>query len=104
MSDTKFTPGPWKYCPDHVFGTRYVRQDPKQWDGRGYQAVCGLPALPAKTHHGDMFNANGYLIAMAPEMYDAMQLFVDRVDRREIRSRKTYESFKAILKKARGEV
>lgn len=37
------------------------------------------------------------------EMYEAMQEFVDRVDKGEIRSNRTYNKFKSILAKARGD-
>lgn len=43
------------------------------------------------------------LFAAAPALYDAMQEFVDRVDRGEVRSKATYGKFKAILAQARGE-
>ena len=45
---------------------------------------------------------NAALIAQAPAMYAAMQEFCDRVDRGEVRSRRTYEQFKSILAAARG--
>ena len=37
------------------------------------------------------------LLSINKQMQDAMQLFVDKVDRGEIRSKKTYASFKFIL-------
>lgn len=43
------------------------------------------------------------LFAQAPAMHAAMQEFCDRVERGEVRSRKTYEQFKSILALARGE-
>lgn len=46
------------------------------------------------------YNAN--LIAAAPDMAGAMQEFIDRCDRGEVRSKRTYSKFKNILAKARG--
>lgn len=44
--------------------------------------------------------ANAQLIAHAPEMLEAMQEFCERVERGEVRSRKTYAKFKDILTRA----
>lgn len=44
--------------------------------------------------------ANALLISKAPEMLEAMQEFVDRVDKGEVRSNRTYNKFKQIIKKA----
>ena len=55
------------------------------------------------------FNATNYFVhpiatsGITPEMYEAMQEFVNRVDRGEVRSTATYNKFKTILAKARGE-
>jgi hypothetical protein len=46
---------------------------------------------------------NAYLIASAPDMYEAMEEFVHRCEIGEVRSVKTYAKFKAILEKANGE-
>ena len=42
--------------------------------------------------------SNAKLIVQAPKMLEAMILFCDRVDRGEVRSKKTYASFKEIIK------
>lgn len=46
------------------------------------------------------YEANAKLIVAAPEMLEAMQEFVDRCDKREVRSVRTYAKFKEIIKKA----
>lgn len=44
--------------------------------------------------------SNAKLASKAPEMLEAMIEFCDRVDRGEVRSKKTYAKFKAIIKEA----
>jgi hypothetical protein len=67
---TKHTRGPWKCDKDPVFGSWFVRQDPKDWNGMGYQLICDCPAERKGTHYGDMFKANAALIAAAPDLLD----------------------------------
>lgn len=69
------TPGPWAIHHDGkpLFGYWHIRQDPKDWDGHGYQAICTLPASKKGTHYGDMFQANAVLIAAAPDLLAALQ-------------------------------
>lgn len=69
---TGFTPGPWKAVLQ--FGDWMVRQDPKDWDGKGYQFVAGLPASRKGTHYGDMFKANAVLISAAPDLLKFAEL------------------------------
>lgn len=45
----------------------------------------------------DANREHGALIAAAPDMREALAEFVRRVDAGEIKSRKTYSAFKAIL-------
>lgn len=40
------------------------------------------------------------LFAAAPEMIEALQWFIDRCDKGEVRSTRTYNRFKEIIKKA----
>jgi hypothetical protein len=77
MAGTKWTPGPWRADVRPAFGDRYVRQDPKNWDGMGYQHICALPADKKGTHYGDMFAANARLIAAAPDLYEALSALVE---------------------------
>lgn len=50
----------------------------------------------------DTARATANLLSAAPEMYEAMKEFCERVERKEIGSVRTYEKFKAILAKADG--
>jgi hypothetical protein len=64
------TPGPWKAVLQ--YGSWMVRQDPANWNGRGYQHIATFPADRKGTHYGDMFAANARLIAAAPDLYEAL--------------------------------
>lgn len=75
------TKGPWACDRRPVFGSWYVRQDPANWDGNGYQFICELPADKKGTHYGDMFAANASLIAAAPDLLDALEQAVDALSR-----------------------
>lgn len=84
MSGPKFTPAPWEQ--------------------NGINAVHAKNGTcVAITHNGENRKADATLIAAAPAMYAAMQDFCSRVERGEVRSRKTYEQFQSILAAARGE-
>lgn len=65
------TPGPWKVVMQ--YGVWHVREDPLNWDGRGYQHVASLPTEKKGSHYGEMFSANARLIAAAPELLEALQ-------------------------------
>lgn len=91
MSEVKFSNGPWTPC--------MCNNDDMQ--------VTFFGVVISGVYHqigsGNENRANAHLIAAAPEMYEAMQEFVDRVDRGEVRSTATYNKFNSILAKARGE-
>lgn len=68
-----YTPGPWKATLN--FGQWYVRQDPVDWDGMGYQSIGLVGRFHADrkgTHYGDMFKANAMLIAAAPDLVNGI--------------------------------
>jgi 3,4-dihydroxy-2-butanone 4-phosphate synthase len=79
MTTSKHTPGPWLY------GSHAI------------QAQSG--EMVARTDTA-MRVQDARLIAAAPEMAEAMLTFVARVDAGEVRSKRTYAAFKAILAKA----
>jgi hypothetical protein len=98
MNETKFTPGPWKWTDSY-----------KSDDGRDTWSLLGNEGYGILSCDGEgnspqnVNNADAHLIAAAPDMYEAMQEFCDRVDRGEVRSKYTYGKFKEVLRKARGE-
>jgi hypothetical protein len=71
------TPGPWKIAHDRpMFGWWHIRQDPPNWNGQGYQAICSIPSERKGSHYGDMFAANARLIAAAPCLLTALQRLI----------------------------
>jgi hypothetical protein len=65
----------------------------------GLEVDNRLDVLLAKARGEFTEEASLKLIAIAPEMYLAMQKFINRVDKGEVRSKATYEEFKSILNK-----
>lgn len=105
MSEAKFTKGPW-YCePDDFIGGAALTSEARE----GMVEIAAISDAYIDEDPlslGDFESeqqANAHLIAAAPKMYEAMQEFVDRCERGEVRNTRTYEQFKAILAKARGE-
>lgn len=67
------TKTPWAVASKNpTFGYWHVRQDPENWDGKGYQAVCTIPADHKNTYYGEMFRANAHLIVAAVNALPAL--------------------------------
>ncbi len=88
-----FTPGPWhvetcsegESCWCRVIGCGEIGSDSLE--------DCVIPS-------GAVSKRDAHLIAAAPEMFEAMAEFVARVEAGEVRSKRTYAKFIAILSKA----
>jgi hypothetical protein len=100
MNTFNHTPGPWA-C-NMSFGNWHIRQDPANWDGRGYQGICTAPAAPKNTQQGDMFKANARLITASPDLLDALQdlLNAHAVPSSVCKERPAYEKALAAIDKA----
>jgi hypothetical protein len=106
MSETKFTPGPWKYKGSGTAGSRCVFAElaGKSW------CVASLitSRIDQATHEWDEgvakeSDANAHLIAAAPEMYEVLSFAKDAliVDHASLRAIEVCET---ALRKARGEL
>jgi len=99
VSETKFTPWPWEYEPH---GQMIMTDNGQKMiaDIRGWGWIQYLP-------EGEKIqDANGYLIAAAPDMYMVLEEVFDEVENymeRTGRSVTWGEKAKAALAKARGE-
>lgn len=81
-----WTKGPWRASREYVFA------------GKNCIAICDTDNASLNRYEN-----NARMMASSLEMYEAMQEFIDRCDKGEIRSKKTCAQFKQILAKARGE-
>lgn len=106
-SETKFTPGPWRWTDEYTSG-----DGSRTWSligARGYGILSCDGTGNSPQGLGD--EANAYLISAAPDMYEALErlcalrddygpfggeTYQDRIDR-------TWANAKAALSKARGE-
>lgn len=93
-TEPTFTPGPWKLNGEFVSANGHY-DEPRIFS----VADEDNPKYVASLAVGRNWEHDGNLIAVAPEMYEAMAEFVHRCDIGEVRSRKTYAKFKAILEK-----
>lgn len=97
---SQFTPGPWTIeGPDFVGDYNILHP-------ANSLAVAGVTSdktiVVTNLREPREVAANARLIAASPELYKECRLFVERVERGEIRSTETYERMKAVLAKADG--
>ena len=108
MSNTKFTPGPWKIRKER--GRKAFNMPPSiisesPLPGHG-ETVCGMGG--GLIHYAN-HEANAHLIASAPEMYEVLEIIEAAQDARsgaealEILSTQAEDRVSQVLAKARGE-
>ena len=108
MSETKFTPGPWKLHPKNDYIFSFKRLD----DWENPRPICS-PAVVYKENEEN--EANAYLIAAAPDMYEELERardvfrfyqshheFKGGTDK-AIRNKEIADRIDRLLAKARGE-
>lgn len=110
-SETKFTPGPWKFIDATKVAS--MQYSPKCVIKSGNKLIASFswndlsPFFPAKGES----QANAHLISAAPDMYEALASAIDLVERDVIRVRPSereelmsaLEAWNTALAKARGE-
>ena len=70
MSETKFTPGPWQRNGTYIQGPRMAL----------HVATVRAPAIGSAPKTKAEADANGDLIAAAPEMYEALRAIIEKSD------------------------
>lgn len=95
-SGPKHTKGPWK-----IFG--YSGQHNESGTvitGPNGEGVCSTNSVRTNSPIGwDEYYANAKLISEAPNMYELIKEFCQRVEKGEVRSTYTYSEFKKIIER-----
>jgi len=111
MNKPKFTPGPYTVETDSASGAIWIGSDTS-----GSEGICDLYHFgpkdgAAKVWRKDNCEANAYLLATAPELYDAVLNLLGVLDtpiaRRKLGGDFSAEAIagaRAVLAKVRGEV
>lgn len=80
MTETKWTPGPWRHRVGGNLGNA-IEAYTGEWEyGEKWEIVATFQCAPTRSKHpDDMVNAkaNGDLIASAPELYEALERMVE---------------------------
>lgn len=99
MSDTKFTPGPWRTINDDELV--YITAD-----AASYGDICDLYSIMAFDHNPRTKHnaqANAALIAAAPEMYEMLREYIDTYESLAFGEGVSFEAAaRELLAKARG--
>lgn len=96
---TKFQGIKKKMYPVEIAGF-YVIQDGKDYGDNNVLDFDDDESEVSEEVRKEIAFANAQLFCTAPKMLEAMQLFCDRVDKGEVRSIKTYNQFKELIKEA----
>jgi hypothetical protein len=106
----KHTPGPWHYSggriydeqsfsvgePDSVYGIL------ENWEQAGYSHWSDAPSITRIDRTDEEAEANGLLMAAAPDLYAACKEFIRKVECGEAQSTRSYLQMKAAVDKADG--
>ena len=109
MTQTRYTPEPWRYHKEKMV----VRQDESagEFCVRGHQiadlsGTFGTRIIRNLAIKAGVIDANGYLIAAAPELLKALEVLCKQEDREDehVPPNSPIGKARAVIKKARGEV
>lgn len=99
MSDTKFTPGPWRYTKAAPSGDRGIHAE-----GTGIFAEAYADIRHAGENNAAEAEANAHLIAAGPDMYAALNgLLNEPTNAPDYLPSRLWDAARAALAKARGE-
>ena len=100
------TPGPWEIDtltrPAEICTVHHVPTQPTE-DRKGQGWIYIRGAIGYWDADEDEQMANAYLIAAAPDLFDACVEFVRKFESGEARSKRSYAQMKDAIAKARGE-
>ena len=103
MTQAKHTPAPWAQERRRGLDGQYRTQVFPADDPDNAIATVHWHSVPTEKGHTTDREANARLIAAAPDMLEALQEFCRRVEAGEIRSKRTYAAFKALIARATGQ-
>lgn len=95
MTDSKHTPGPWYFDPEH-------RPHHYGCNVGAETGECIATVAPGENGDSETI-ANARLIAAAPDLLAACEEFVRKVESGEARSKRSYAEMKAAISRAKGE-
>ena len=115
MSETKFTPGPWRLLDSKSLSNAVAADSgARSFDGdTGYRVVAIYQACePTGKYEAERINkmANAHLIVAAPMLYEALQQLLDAADESDgcqygtLSTSFVRDIAEAALKLARGEL
>jgi hypothetical protein len=73
MSETKFTPGPWRKYSGSIYAEC-------QLDEQGTTNQYPLAEVTSDEYHDDYYDGNCHLIAAAPDMYGAIESLLGYIE------------------------
>ena len=84
--NSKFTPGPWEWVSDDHTALRSLTQQENQFSATGFiRPIVYEVDWEVDSHHislsADVSDADAYLIASAPEMYEALIRCISELER-----------------------
>ena len=108
MTETKWTPGPWRYSFEDGDDWGTVRAG-QRWICQASNPAVKWEDLPTyREANTDPHQANAQLIAAAPDLYEALEMAAEALDKfsvgdDDLVTEAPILAARAALKKARGE-
>ena len=102
MSDGKWTPGPWKAANHGIVQRNYL-----DIDGETSTEIVATAAFSIRKSHAEV-DANARLIAAAPDLYKALSLLMEWIEKRDAswiieETQEAADLSRSALARARGE-
>ena len=102
MSETKFTPGPWRVC--NGYGRVWIDAPDTKYSERDREYTRIILGGDDYEDCKEVRSADAHLIAAAPELYDALNAMLTHMGMDEDEFTKvTFDQARAAIAKDRGE-